>query len=74
MNRNAFGRARAMFALIAAAMGLAPLARKDALSSISPYESHGKRKTARHDNGGTKAHARAAGKARNVRRNRRAHR
>lgn len=65
MNRNAFGRARAMFALIAAAMGLAPLARQAALDKVGDYESHGKRKTKTHNRGGTKAFQRAAAKARN---------
>lgn len=38
------------------------------------YESHGKRKTARHDAGGIRRNKRLAVKRRNVARNRRAHR
>ena len=75
MNTNPFSWARAMFAAIAAAMALAsPLQQKDALSALDPYESRGKNKTRRHVAGGTKSVQRASAKARNVRRNRRAHR
>lgn len=58
-------RAGAMMALIAAAMALPMGQQRDALSDIGPYESHGKRKTRRHDCGGTKAFQRAAAKRRN---------
>ncbi len=42
MMQQPFKRAKAMFAAIAAAMTLAPMARLDALNAISPYESRGK--------------------------------
>lgn len=64
--RNGFARVRAHFALIAAANALTDqFARREALNAIEPYESHGKRKTRRHDCGGTKAFQRAAAKRRN---------
>jgi hypothetical protein len=64
--RNGFARARAHFALIAAANALTDqFARREALNKIEPYESHGKRKTKTHNRGGTKAFQRVAAKRRN---------
>lgn len=74
MKGQAFGRAKAMFALVAAAMSLAPLARQEALAAISPYRSRGKGTGTPHPKKMTRITQRAAHKARNVMRNRRAHR
>lgn len=73
MNSNPFRRAASMMALVTAAMTAFPrpgVAQAAALNALDPYISRGKRKTRRHDRGGTKAFQRAAAKARN----RRAHR
>lgn len=60
-------RAAQLFALAIAALG-APAA----LNQLGPYEGRGKGRTRRHDNGGTRAHQRAATKRRNVQRHRKA--
>lgn len=71
---NAFRRATAMMTLVAAAMA-APFGQRQAqLAAIGPYKSRGKGgKRPRHMTG-ISAMKRAAKKARNVARNRRAHR
>lgn len=74
---NAFGRAKALFALVLTAVqmhGPGTVALADALSGLPVYKSRGKGKTRRHDQGGTRAAQRAAVKRRNVLRNRSAHR
>lgn len=75
--RTPFARAMAMMAAVASIMSEHAhnfAFQKAAIAKLGPYESRGKGKTRRHDNGGTKAHQRAATKHRNVLRNRRAHR
>lgn len=59
-----------MFNLIAAAMALAAPLQREALAKIGPYESRGKGGKSPSRHVGTKAHKRAATKARNVRRHR----
>lgn len=69
-----FSRAAAQSALIAAAMLLPALDQVTALRAIPAYASRGKRKAVTHHAGGHLRARRAAVKARNVARNRKAHR
>lgn len=68
--QTAFARASQMMALVSVAMLLPAMQQQAALARIGPYESRGKggKQPGRHV--GTKAHARVARKARNVRRHR----
>lgn len=70
-----FMRARMMRAQIEAvvqAYGAGTVGAQAALANLGPYEGRGKGRTARHDRGGNRAHQRAALKARNRARHRRA--
>lgn len=69
-----FSRSLALFHAIAAAMQLPLGARDLALAQIPAYVSRGKGGKRPHRSVGTKAYQRAACKARNVQRNRKAHR
>ena len=72
-----FARAAQLFSLVQAAValhGAGTVELQVALSGLPAYRSRGKGKGRRHDQGGTRAAQRAALKARNVIRNRRAHR
>lgn len=73
-NNNAFARARAMMAAIAVAMSLSSEAQRQvALSGIGPYVSRGKGRGGRPSSGHKVAmDKRAAKKARNVARHKRA--
>lgn len=70
---QAFLRAKMMMTAIAAAMAEG-MSLVQAGQVVGPYVSRGKRKTASHDGGGTRAFQRAAMKRRNRAKNRRAHR
>jgi hypothetical protein len=64
-----------MMALVAglvAQHGAGTSALQHALGGLAPYRSRGKGKGRTHDNGGTRAYQRAALKARNVKRHRKA--
>lgn len=76
-----FNRAKMMMTMMAAAVANIQVgtvqykvAHEAAVAATGPYVSHGKRKTAYHERGGTAGAKRLARKRRNVRRNRRAHR
>lgn len=75
MQRSApFSRSLAMMTALAAAMAMAPMQQQMALAAIGNYESRGKGGKRPHRHVGVAASRRAALKARNVRRNRAAHR
>lgn len=69
-----FSRVMSFMSALAAIMAMNTTQQQIGLAQLGTYESRGKGKTRIHNRGGTKAHARAAAKARNVRRNRLAHR
>lgn len=69
-----FARARAMMSALAAIASLAFTQQQAALAALGPYVSRGKGGKRPHRSVGTKACQRAACKARNVQRNRKAHR
>lgn len=74
---GAFYRSVAMVAAMAAVFTATAgnfAAQRTGLDALGAYESHGKRKTARHAARTTRRDQRAATKRRNVARNRRAHR
>ena len=75
-NNGAFSRAKSMMSAIAAvlAAGFNTAEQRAKLVALGQYESHGKGGKHPHRSVGTAAHKRAALKARNVARNRRAHR
>lgn len=83
MKGRAFSRFHALAAAVAMASTWNPTAKTGgagmaalmtARDNLMGYKSRGKGKARRHDGGGTRAHQRAALKARNVQANRRAHR
>ncbi len=65
-------RAAALFAMAMAAIAntFAPgsSGRQAALAGLAPYQGRGKGRSARHNQGGTRAYQRAATKARNIKR------
>lgn len=69
-----FARARQLFALVAAAMALPFGQQREALAGIPEYRSQGKGRARHHPAKCYRRDQRAARKARNVQRNRKAHR